>query len=40
MNVMEHAECLLDSGSSGNMNFTVIAAYRGPLDIQTLEQSL
>ncbi|MCP9793251.1 hypothetical protein KBZ20_15065 [Vulcanococcus limneticus Candia 3F8] len=40
MNVIERAECLLDSGSSGNMNFTVIAAYRGPLDIQTLEQGL
>jgi hypothetical protein len=40
MNVIERAECLLDSGSSGNMNFTVIAAYRGPLAIQTLEQGL
>ena len=40
MNVIERAECLLDSGSSGNMNFTVIAAYRGPLAIETLEQGL
>ena len=40
MNVIERAECLLDSGSSGNMNFTVIAVYCGELDAKTLETGL
>jgi hypothetical protein len=38
VNVIERAECLLDSGSSGSMNFTVIAVYRGPLDAKTLKR--
>lgn len=40
MNEIERAECLLDAGSSGNMNFTVIVAYRGELQEQTLRQAL
>ncbi|WP_259720160.1 phthiocerol/phthiodiolone dimycocerosyl transferase family protein [Synechococcus sp. CS-1328] len=40
MNVLERAECLLDAGSSGNMNFTVIAGYRGPLGSAGLQQAL
>jgi hypothetical protein len=32
MNVLERAECLLDAGSSGNMNFTVVVRYRGQLE--------
>lgn len=40
MNVIERAECLLDAGSSGTMNFTVIAAYRGPLQAADLRQAL
>jgi len=40
MNVLERAECLLDCGSSGNMNFTVIAAFRGQLEIRVLEAAL
>ncbi|MCH9714974.1 MAG: hypothetical protein K0U63_10595 [Cyanobacteria bacterium] len=40
MNVLERAECLLDAGSSGNMNFTVIAEYRGCLDTPALKGAL
>jgi hypothetical protein len=40
MNVLERAECLLDCGSSGNMNFTVIADVRGHLEIRVLEAAL
>jgi hypothetical protein len=40
MNAIERAECLLDAGSSGNMNFTVIVAYRGELQEQPLRQAL
>lgn len=40
MNVLERAECLLDAGSSGNMNFTVIATYSGRLEAIELERSL
>ena len=40
MNVIERAECLLDAGSSGTMNFTVIAEYRGTVDAATLQQAL
>jgi hypothetical protein len=40
MNVLERAECLLDAGSSGNMNFTVIAGYRGHLGLDGLQQAL
>jgi hypothetical protein len=40
MNVLERAECLLDAGSSGNMNFTVIATYSGGLEAAQLRQTL
>lgn len=40
MNVLEHAECLLDAGSSGNMNFTVIASYSGHADVDCLRNAL
>jgi hypothetical protein len=40
MNVLERAECLLDAGSSGNMNFTVIATYSGRLEAIELQRSL
>jgi len=40
MNALERAECLLDAGSSGNMNFTVIVGYRGPLGSEALQQAL
>lgn len=40
MNVLERAECLLDAGSSGNMNFTVIADYRGCLKVAALRRAL
>ena len=40
MNVLERAECLLDAGSSGNMNFTVIASYRGCLEPPVLQSAL
>jgi hypothetical protein len=40
MNVLERAECLLDAGSSGNMNFTVIAGYRGCLEVAALRRAL
>jgi hypothetical protein len=40
MNVLERAECLLDAGSSGNMNFTVVARYRGPLEESVLRRAL
>lgn len=40
MNVLERAECLLDAGSSGNMNFTVIASYRGRLEPRGLQEAL
>lgn len=37
MNYVEKAECLLDAGSLGNMNFTIIVAYRGDLTQKLLE---
>lgn len=40
MNVLERAECLLDAGSSGNMNFTVVAGYRGQLEEPVLCRAL
>lgn len=40
MNLLERAECLLDAGSSGNMNFTVVAGYRGRLQARWLQQAL
>jgi len=40
MNLLERAECLLDRGSSGNMNFTVVAGYRGALEEPWLQQAL
>ena len=40
MNVLERAECLLDAGSSGNMNFTVIARYSGRLEAGVLQGAL
>lgn len=40
MNVLERAECLLDAGSSGNMNFTVIVRYRGCLEASALRSAL
>lgn len=40
MNVLERAESLLDAGSSGNMNFTVIAGYRGCLEVAALRRAL
>ncbi|MCP9804508.1 hypothetical protein KBY75_13125 [Cyanobium sp. T1G-Tous] len=40
MNVLERAECLLDAGSSGNMNFTVIAEYRGCLEADAIQGAL
>jgi hypothetical protein len=40
MNEIERAECLLDAGSSGNMNFSIIVAYRGELQEQTIRQAL
>ena len=40
MNVLERAECLLDAGSSGNMNFTVIASYCGRLELRVLQEAL
>ena len=40
LNTLEHAECLLDSGSPSNLNFTVICNYRGPLDIDLLERAV
>ena len=40
MNVLERAECLLDAGSSGNMNFTVVAGYRGQLEEPVLRRAL
>lgn len=40
MNYVEKAECLLDAGGSGNMNFTIIVAYRGELVLESLQQAL
>lgn len=40
MNVLERAECLLDAGSSGNMNFTVVVSYRGRLAESGLRRAL
>jgi hypothetical protein len=40
MNVLERAECLLDAGSSGNMNFTVVAGYMGQLEESAAEAVL
>ncbi|MEB3305869.1 MAG: condensation domain-containing protein, partial [Cyanobacteriota bacterium] len=40
MNVLERAECLLDAGSSGNMNFTVVVRYRGVVEAPALEKAL
>ena len=40
LNTLEYAECLLDSGSHSNLNFTVICNYQGPLDIDLLERAL
>lgn len=40
MNEIERAECLLDAGSSGNMNFSIIVVYRGELREQTIRQAL
>lgn len=40
MNVLERAECLLDAGSSGNMNFTVVVRYRGVVEQPALEKAL
>jgi hypothetical protein len=40
MNLLERAECLLDAGSSGNMNFTVVASYQGRLHSRWLHQAL
>jgi hypothetical protein len=40
MNALERAECLLDAGSSGNMNFTVIASYHGRLEPAGLQNAL
>jgi hypothetical protein len=40
MNVLERAECLLDAGSSGNMNFTVVVRYRGTVEEPALEEAL
>lgn len=40
MNEIERAECLLDAGSSGNMNFSIIVAYRGELLEQSIRQAL
>ena len=40
MNVLERAECLLDAGSSGNMNFTVVVRYRGTVEEPALEKAL
>jgi len=40
MNVLERAECLLDAGSSGNMNFTVVAGYRGQLEEPVVHRAL
>lgn len=39
MNYIEQAECLLDRGGSGNMNFTIVVAYRGDLSPQHLRQA-
>jgi len=40
MNYVERAECLLDTGGSGNMNFTIIAVYRGLLTLEQLQTAL
>ena len=40
MNALERSECLLDAGSSGNMNSTVIASYRGRLEPAGLQSAL
>ena len=40
MNVLERAECLLDAGSSGNMNFTVVAGYWGQLEEPVVHRAL
>lgn len=40
MNEIERAECLLDAASSGNMNFTIIVAYRGELKARNIKQAV
>ena len=40
MNYVEKAECLLDAGGMGNMNFTLIVAYQGALALHELQQAL
>lgn len=40
MNYVEKAECFLDAGSMGNMNFTLIVVYRGNLTLQQLQRAL
>jgi len=40
MNVLERAECLLDAGSSGNMNFTLVVRYRGTMEEALLHRAL
>lgn len=40
MDFIERAECLLDTGSLGNLNFTIIAAYTGQFDSRHLRLAL
>lgn len=40
MNVLERAECLLDAGSAGNMNFVVIGEYGGQISPSQLREAL
>jgi hypothetical protein len=40
MDFIERAECLLDTGSLGNLNFTIIGTYTGPLRDTHLQQGL
>ena len=40
MNIIERGECLLDAGSSGNMNFSVICCYRGTCELNLLRAAL
>jgi hypothetical protein len=40
MNYVEKAECLLDAGGAGNMNFTIIVSYRGEMTLEALHSAL
>src|SRR5690554_1923008 len=39
-NILEHAECILDSSGSGNLNFAVIVDFKGGLSKNILSEAI